>query len=480
MALKHAFEAGSITALARKILRGRYEPLPDAYSEPTRRLVAAMLQLKPSARPPVAAILSAPFLRPHVERYAADCAARGVAVPYLDTLWTPALVAALELAPPAAAAPASAASAPSYASAGPGRRPSTDSPSAAAVRGASPLPIDGDDNKSVKAAAQPEPPGERRFRLSVLHDPLFKAPVIAASAPKELPASAGVVPALEPPPPFTGPRLHVAQRRQDVIRATAAVAVAKPTMQQQLPILAVPSAAVAPRLQPRAPSPLPAKASPHGSQSKGSPSAYTSLLQQADAILPHGLALHEYTTFDAVEAGIQRLAASSGGTGSGSNSSSYRSESLDSPAELPRSVSSGSVSRHGTGRSGGVIDGGAFTAPSEEPAGAASGGGRRQQQLYGPRDPPAYRIEALRAHLAARLGTPQFIDLYRQLHGAVVRPGEAPAPPRKQSGDALSLEPSVAAISATLKRALPSGGLALLPLVYQLIYSEWRLYSASA
>jgi NIMA (never in mitosis gene a)-related kinase 1/4/5 len=43
-ALKHAFDGSNMCALVLKILRGRYDPLPDSFSPDLRDLVDSMLQ----------------------------------------------------------------------------------------------------------------------------------------------------------------------------------------------------------------------------------------------------------------------------------------------------------------------------------------------------------------------------------------------------------------------------------------------------
>jgi len=83
---KHAFEANSITALVRKILRGQYDDIPSIYSNDTRTLINAMLQQKPSARPAFLTILQQPFLQPYIQSFTRRCAAKGCTVPYADQL----------------------------------------------------------------------------------------------------------------------------------------------------------------------------------------------------------------------------------------------------------------------------------------------------------------------------------------------------------------------------------------------------------
>ena len=47
--------------------RGAYKPIPDGYSDDLKRLVAALLQKDPRARPVAAAILAQPYVRRHVQ-----------------------------------------------------------------------------------------------------------------------------------------------------------------------------------------------------------------------------------------------------------------------------------------------------------------------------------------------------------------------------------------------------------------------------
>ena len=69
-AQKHAFQGGDMRQLVLKILRGVYPPLPRAYTKPLHDLVGECLAVDPRKRPSVAAILSKPFLRSRVQRFA--------------------------------------------------------------------------------------------------------------------------------------------------------------------------------------------------------------------------------------------------------------------------------------------------------------------------------------------------------------------------------------------------------------------------
>lgn len=57
LSTKHRpFTGNSVPAIAVKILRGAYQPLPDCYSSDLRSLVALLLTKKPSQRPTVAEV----------------------------------------------------------------------------------------------------------------------------------------------------------------------------------------------------------------------------------------------------------------------------------------------------------------------------------------------------------------------------------------------------------------------------------------
>ncbi len=67
-AQKPPFDAPCISALALKIVRGDYQPIPAKYSKGLRGLVEQMLQVDPQKRPTAAQILQCELLRPHVQR----------------------------------------------------------------------------------------------------------------------------------------------------------------------------------------------------------------------------------------------------------------------------------------------------------------------------------------------------------------------------------------------------------------------------
>ena len=56
--LKPPFDAGSLHALALKIVNGKFNPLPGYYSSDIRTLIGSMLQTEPRRRPTINKILS--------------------------------------------------------------------------------------------------------------------------------------------------------------------------------------------------------------------------------------------------------------------------------------------------------------------------------------------------------------------------------------------------------------------------------------
>jgi NIMA (never in mitosis gene a)-related kinase len=65
--LNHAFDATSMKALVQKILRGVYPPIHASYSKELKDLIAAMLNIDPTKRPHIAAIVQLPFIRTALE-----------------------------------------------------------------------------------------------------------------------------------------------------------------------------------------------------------------------------------------------------------------------------------------------------------------------------------------------------------------------------------------------------------------------------
>ena len=69
--LKHAFNGKSLPALILKIMRGRYAPIPDFYSQELQTLVNGLLDSKPQNRPTVAEVLSTPFIKSYIREIVA-------------------------------------------------------------------------------------------------------------------------------------------------------------------------------------------------------------------------------------------------------------------------------------------------------------------------------------------------------------------------------------------------------------------------
>lgn len=67
--LKPPFEAGSIHYLALKIVKGKYPPIPKAYSQPLRTLVDRLLRVDPDSRPSVHQILKDPLIRNRIKNF---------------------------------------------------------------------------------------------------------------------------------------------------------------------------------------------------------------------------------------------------------------------------------------------------------------------------------------------------------------------------------------------------------------------------
>ena len=61
--LKPPFDANSLPALALKISKGEYLPVPKVYSKEMKKLVGEMLQVDPGKRPNINEVLNSPLLR---------------------------------------------------------------------------------------------------------------------------------------------------------------------------------------------------------------------------------------------------------------------------------------------------------------------------------------------------------------------------------------------------------------------------------
>jgi serine/threonine protein kinase len=64
-----AFQAQNINALARKVKRAEYPPIPSRYSKELRQLIGLMLSKSPKLRPTCAEVLQRPELRAHAQAW---------------------------------------------------------------------------------------------------------------------------------------------------------------------------------------------------------------------------------------------------------------------------------------------------------------------------------------------------------------------------------------------------------------------------
>jgi serine/threonine protein kinase len=64
-----AFQAQNINALARKVKRAEYPPIPSRYSKELRQLIGSMLSKSPKQRPTCAEVLQRPELRAHAQAW---------------------------------------------------------------------------------------------------------------------------------------------------------------------------------------------------------------------------------------------------------------------------------------------------------------------------------------------------------------------------------------------------------------------------
>lgn len=67
--LAHAFDETSMSKIILRILSGRYNPVPTAYSEDLRQLVAQMLSPNPRDRPSVRQVLRQSYVRQYAEQF---------------------------------------------------------------------------------------------------------------------------------------------------------------------------------------------------------------------------------------------------------------------------------------------------------------------------------------------------------------------------------------------------------------------------
>lgn len=68
-ALKPPFDANSLGALALRILKGDYVPLPNIYSKELRKLIGEMLTIDPAKRPSIHQILKNPIIKVRIANY---------------------------------------------------------------------------------------------------------------------------------------------------------------------------------------------------------------------------------------------------------------------------------------------------------------------------------------------------------------------------------------------------------------------------
>ena len=67
MALRPPFDAPSLHMLSMKIVRGAYTPLPSTWSNGLKQLVAQCLNVTPSRRPTVNALLKMPIIQQRIK-----------------------------------------------------------------------------------------------------------------------------------------------------------------------------------------------------------------------------------------------------------------------------------------------------------------------------------------------------------------------------------------------------------------------------
>lgn len=428
---KHAFEADSITALCRKILKGTYEDIPAVYSSDLRLLISSMLQQKQGARPPFQDILKLPFLQQYLQMYVKKCEAKGINVPYVDQL--------LEKRPHQVLPIVSSANG----AGGESVRASPQS-SALGIAAASPLPTELAPQRpaliaphlrgaavrvsSPSASRLPTPPNSsRRITQEVPTQRLLqRAPLAsvissAASSTSKEPSST----------PSSGSKYSIPQ-----------------SMQQQQSSL-VPDRSekaadkhdIAESSKLKHPVRRPSSASSRSSDV--SITAGEDLLEEADALLPHKLPIAAYKVYTNSPLNIpsaMRLAGQKEGDKlvlsmvpkhrrlpciASNDSSESKIDCLGSPTPEARKF---------------VLDGATMN-----PAGSVS------------KDPLTYRIECLRVFLDSVLGSKEFVVLYRRIVDARTLDGNEE-------------------LSKTVRRALSKDKQGLLPLVYQLIWSEALVY----
>lgn len=66
---KQPFDAQSLPALALKIAKGEYTPIPKVYSRELKKLVTDMMQVEPTKRPTIDEILRSPLTSHRVDQF---------------------------------------------------------------------------------------------------------------------------------------------------------------------------------------------------------------------------------------------------------------------------------------------------------------------------------------------------------------------------------------------------------------------------
>jgi NIMA (never in mitosis gene a)-related kinase 1/4/5 len=417
---KHAFEADSITALCRKILKGTYEDIPSVYSSDMRLLISSMLQQKQGARPPFQDILKLSFMQPYLLSYIKKCEGKGITVPYIDQLIdkrvpqqilpivssvTNSTGGDLIKAPHQSSSLGSAAplrSTPEVII----QRPALIAPHlrGAAVRVSSP-----------GASRLPTPPtSSRRSSQDVPSQRLLQrtpAPIVSTTKESSTPS-------------YTSKYL-IPQQQMRSVSDKSEKSVDKSYVEEQSKL--------------KQPLRRPSSTSSRSSDV----TTGDDLLEEADALLPHKLPIAAYKVYTNTPLNIpsaMRLAGQKEGdklvlsmvpkhrrlpgvTSGDSNESKF--DCLGSPTPEAQKF---------------VLDG-----ETLNPAGSVS------------KDPLTYRIECLRVFLDSVLGPKEFIALYRRIVEARTIDGNEE-------------------LSKTVRRALSKDKQGLLPLVYQLIWSEALIY----
>lgn len=83
--LKHAFDASNLKALAQRILKGNYAPIPSQYSRDATKVLEGMLQIQVAKRWDIKQVINSSFVQMHAMRMCEDAATKtlstGLALP---------------------------------------------------------------------------------------------------------------------------------------------------------------------------------------------------------------------------------------------------------------------------------------------------------------------------------------------------------------------------------------------------------------